>query len=314
MKRHWRYIFPIFAAAGIGISLVAWSGRGTVQSSEISPGARDPRKSQVIHAEATLICQEGAEVTLGSQLAGQIKRVLVKEGQTVRAGELLAELEASEQQAQLDEAQARLAESMIDEKFENSNFDRMKLLSQHGTVSREQFDRSQHEAERAIAQTEVDRAIAARLAAELRKSRITAPFDAIVVQRLVNDQEEVAAGAPVIKLADLSRTWVEAQVDELDAAQIQVGARAAVAIEGYPDRTWQGQVIYIAPEMTRRTEISADPSEPTRAQVLRVRIELKNSAPFKLKQRLEAAIDTEPNSIATAGTLPKIQSLQKQTE
>jgi multidrug efflux pump subunit AcrA (membrane-fusion protein) len=272
------------------VSSVVWWGRG-VGHSEIDVTAT-PMSPPPIHAEATLICQEGAEVTLGSQVAGRLRSIHVKEGETVHAGELLAEIDSSEKQAQFDEAAARLAASMIDEKFERLNLARTTQLSQQSAVSREEFDRAEHEMEKASAQTAINRAAVATLDVELRQSQIKAPFDAVVLQRLVNDQEEVIAGTPVLKLADLGRTWVEAQVDELDAPRVRLGAEADIAVEGDPDLSSRGQVVYIAPEMTARTEISADPSEPSRAQVLRVRIRIPTPAPFKLHERLEAAIET----------------------
>jgi len=109
-----------------------------------------------------------------------------------------------------------------------------------------------------------------------------------------NDEEEVTVGTAVLNLADLGRTWVEAQVDELDATRVRLGADAMVTVEGDPGLRSRGRIVYIAPEMTARTEISADPSEPTRAQVLRVRIRTSAPAPFKLHERLEAAIETTP--------------------
>jgi RND family efflux transporter MFP subunit len=302
VKAHWKYLLTAAGITAFAALIVIWFGRGVGRSAiKITTMPMSPS----IHAEASLICREGAEVTLSAQLAGRLQRVYVKEGQTVHAGQLLAELDSSEPRARFDEAQARLAESMIDEKFARLDFGRMTQLSQHNAVSREQFDRTEHEMERAAAQTEVERAIVARLKAELQKTRITAPFDAVVLKRLANDEEEVRVGTPVLKLADLKRTWVEAQVDELDAPRIRLGERTLVAVEGFAGHEWAGRVAYIAPEMSRRTEISADPSEPTRAQVLRVRIALSAPAPFKLHQRLEVSIETgRENAIANGKTDP----------
>ncbi len=269
-----------------------WGDRG-IGHSEIE-GSTAPILSPPIYAEATLICQEGAEVTLASQVIGRLKAVYVREGETVHAGDLLAEIDSSEEQAQLDEAKARLAESMIDENVQRLNLARITQLSQQSAVSHEELNRAEHEMDKAVALSAINRAAVASFEVELRQSRITAPFDAVVLERLENDEEEVTVGTAVLKLADLGRTWVEAQLDELDATRVRLGADAMVTVEGDPGLRSRGRIVYIAPEMTARTEISADPSEPTRAQVLRVRIRTSAPAPFKLHERLEAAIETTP--------------------
>lgn len=257
-----------------------------------------PTQLKTIHAEATLVCQEGAEVTLGSQLAGQVRHVYVKEGDTVHAGELLIDLESSEEQAELAEAEARVVQGDAQQRYQNARLDRAKQLSSAGTVSRDQFDHVQYDADEANSEVGITRGVMARLTAQLRKTRINAPFDGVVVRRLVNDQEAVNPGSPVLRIADLTRTLVEAQVDELDAPRIQMGAKTLIGIEGYPDQSFPGEVVYIAPELGPRTELSNDPAQPDRSEVLQVRIKMLGPTPFKLRQRLEVAIQANPDPIA----------------
>jgi HlyD family secretion protein len=295
-----RFLVPIAALAAVAIVATALSERSVVYSDIQQRGAL-PVAPQMIHAEATLICQEGAEVTLGSQLSGQIKRIYVKEGDHIHTGDLLVELDASEEQAALSEAQARLAQAEMETQYQQSRFDRSKQLSHYGSLSRDQFDRSQFEVDEAASQASVAKASVARLAAELHKTRIFAPFDAVVVNRVINDQETVNPGTPLLRIADLDRTWVEAQVDELDAARVRVGARTGVGIEGYPSQLWPGEVVYVAPNLGPRTELSNDPAEPDRAEVLKVRVRMLAPAPFKLQQRLEVAIEPGPDPIAKNG-------------
>jgi multidrug efflux pump subunit AcrA (membrane-fusion protein) len=296
-----RFLVPVAALAAVAVVATALSERSVVYS-DIRQSSLLPVAPQMIHAEATLICQAGAEVTLGSQLAGQIEHVLVKEGDHVRAGDLLVELVASEEQAALSEARARLAQAEIETHYQRSRLDRFRQLSQYGYLSKDQFDRAQFDADEAASQAAIASASVARLAAELRKAKILAPFDAVVVKRMINEQETVNPGTPLLRIADLSRTWVEAQVDELDAARVHVGAKSNVGIEGYPDQLWPGEVVYVAPELGPRTELSNDPAEPDRAEVLRVRIKMLAPAPFKLQQRLEAAIVPGPDPIARSGS------------
>jgi len=305
VKSKTRLLVAGLVIAAIPILAIALSEKGNVYS-DTRQSIIQPTAPREIHAEATLLCEEGAEVTLGSQLAGQIKHIYVKEGDRVRTRELLVELESSEEQAELAEAEARLAQSELDQHYQQSRLDRAKRLAYYGTSSRDQSERAQYDADEASSQANVARAVVERLTAQMHKTRITAPFDAVVIQRLVNDQEAVNPGTPVLKIADFNRTWVEAQVDELDAARVRIGAKTSVGIEGYPGESWPGEVIYIAPELGRRTELSNDPAQPDRSAVLRVRIKLLAPAPFKLRQRLEVAVQAGPDPIAHS-----VQSLIK---
>jgi multidrug resistance efflux pump len=76
----------------------------------------------------------------------------------------------------------------------------------------------------------------------LAKTRITSPIDGIVIARPVDSGETIAVGDSVATVADLSRTRVEAEVDEFDAGRIRLGSEVVVSAEGYAGDRWAGRV------------------------------------------------------------------------
>src|SRR5438309_2336401 len=97
----------------LGIALVGGMIAPWVRPAESQPTPPEAPRSHPtrIRSEGRLVAYPGAEVAVGTEVAGTIARVLVSEKATVKAGELLAEIAADEQRAALDEARARIDES-----------------------------------------------------------------------------------------------------------------------------------------------------------------------------------------------------------
>jgi len=93
---------------------------------------------------------------------------------------------------------------------------------------------------------------------------LDAPFDGVVMEKLVVAGQSVMAGAKLYRLADLSTVWVQGDVYENDLSLIQMGAAARIEVAGYPGRTFNGRVTFVSPMVD--PEIRAG----------RVRVELPN--------------------------------------
>ena len=90
------------------------------------------------------------------------------------------------------------------------------------------------------------------------------PVTGIILEKTALRGMRVMAGQTLFKIADLSTVWVEAEVYETDLASVRTGARAAVAVQAYPDRSFNARVTYIYPSVTEQT------------RTVRVRLELPN--------------------------------------
>jgi multidrug resistance efflux pump len=102
--------------------------------------------------------------------------------------------------------------------------------------------------------------------------------------------ETVPAGAQLLTLCDLTRTRIEAEVDEYDAARVALGAEATIRVEGVDGRAYKGKVEEIPDSVTSRRIKPQDPGRPFVTRVLLVKIALLEGTPIKLGQRVEVEI------------------------
>ncbi len=188
-----------------------------------------------------------SQATVRAKLSAEVRRVLVREGERVAAGQVVAEFDtaslraqAAERAATLESARAQLAQS---ERTRESN---AQLVKQN-FVSQNAFDSADagYRAQRATAD-----AAAAQLAQTqvlLSDAVVRAPIAGFVARRHVQPGEKVAFDAPLFAIVDLARLEVQTQVPVSDVAQVTPGARAEVDVEGLPGRVFVGRVDRINP-------------------------------------------------------------------
>jgi HlyD family secretion protein len=246
------------------------------------------RTAATVVAEGWVVSEPDAQVELSAEVAGRIEQT-VRETQTVKRGTLLVQVDARTPEADRAEAQAALAEATADARWQQREVSRLEGLHAKGSVSDAVFDRAIRDRDTARARRDRAAATARRTELTVTRSRILAPFDGVVLSRAAAAGEYVRAGSPLLTLADLSRSRVEAEVDEFDAGRIRVGATARITAVGFHTTDFTGQVVEIAPRLGRRSIRPQDPARPLDTRVLPVRISLPPGS-LKLGQRVEVRI------------------------
>jgi RND family efflux transporter MFP subunit len=286
-----RSVVPALALAALAASVWQWDKvaglRTALADTEKPRKLAPPTRAAGVIAEGRLVAYPGAEVTVGTDLGGRIRRLDAKEKSAVKNGDVLAELDASEQQAAMNEALSRVREADVDIKFLDGEVDRTRALVGSGSLPKQLLDKAERDRDAASARKQSAIATAARLGAVVAKSKIVAPIDGVVLVRHAEAGETVAPGAPLVTIADLSRTRVEAEIDEYDVGRVKLGAPATIRAEGLDGQTWQGKVEEIPDSVTPRRLKPQDPARPTDTRVLRVKIALSGPTPLKLGQRVE---------------------------
>lgn len=219
--------------------------------------------------------------------------MLVEEKDTVRKGQVIAELRADDLRAELAEARARVEEADADIRFADLDIERAEKLLAAKVGTQETADRARRNRDTAYARRETALAAVGRLEAVLAKTRITAPIDGVVISRTVQPGEHVEAGAPLATVADLRRTRIEAEVDEFDAGRVTVGAPVEINAEGFTGQIWKGTVEEIPDAVVGRRLRPQNPGRPSDTRVLMVKVALDGETPLKLGQRVEVKIGTE---------------------
>lgn len=265
-------------------------GTAPAAASDTAPAPADTRSDRVV-AEGRMVTYPGAEVEVAADLSGTLVRLLVKEQDEVRKGQLIAELKADDLRAELAEAQARITEAEADIRFADVDAERADRLLAEKVGTAEAVDRARRNREAAYARRQTALASAERLEAVLAKTRIVAPIHGTVVTRSADAGERIEAGTPLVTIANLKKTRVEAEVDEFDAGRVELGSEVQVTAEGFTGQSWKGTVEEIPDAVLPRRLKPQDPGRPSDTRVLLVKVALAEPTPLKLGQRVEIAID-----------------------
>jgi len=207
---------------------------------------------------------------LGPTLASRVARVLVDQGDTVRAGQLLAELDpvdledrvasgqfaAERASSAIGAAEAQLAEAQSRAQLAGGSARRYAELRAQGFVSQEATDTKGHEAnaakaavDAAAAQLAVSRRDRERALADVAgvgklraQARLVSPVDGVVSARLVEPGTTIVAGQAVVQIIDPTSLWIKARIDQGQAGGVRVGQPAEIVLRSDPKRAYRGQV------------------------------------------------------------------------
>ncbi len=282
-----RILYPI-----LGILILAATG---VQVNATRPKPPAPRVHAVeekprVVAEGRVVTYPGAEVTIGTDVAGTVESLKVQEKETVRRGQTIAVIRADDTRAALGVARARVTEADADIRLYQSEVDRAKNLWDVAVGSRQAWEKADRDLDAARARRTSAAAEVARLEALVEKTIITAPIDGVVITRHAHAGETLDTGEAIVTVANLARTRVEAEVDEFDSARMRLGAPVKVSAEGF-DRSWRATIEEIPDSVVNRRLNPQDPSKPIDTRVLLVKVAFAEATPLKLGQRVEVRID-----------------------
>ena len=194
--------------------------------------------------------------------AGRITRALVKLGDQVRAGQPVYEMSSSA----FYEAVKEYFENQLADKNAAANLKRREAMHEAGILSEREFEEARAEAENARNAYQMSRMALSVFHVDLdhlemgRPITVTAPISGRVVACDLTPGQYVKEDAgPVATIAELSRVWVSAQANELQAARIQPGlTRAQVFRDSAPDAPVDGRIVYVGEmldEQTRATDV-----------------------------------------------------------
>jgi len=167
-------------------------------------------------------------VTLRPEVSGRIQKLGFTDGQRVRRGQVLLQLDDTLQRAQLMQAEAQAA-------IARTNLQRSRELAAQNFVSQSAVD--QNAAALDVAQAQV-----ALAQAQLARMRVTAPFDATAGIRVVNVGDYVKDGADVVTLDDTTAVWVDFKLPERYASRVRGGAPIQAVIDAMADKEFKGTV------------------------------------------------------------------------
>ncbi len=258
----------IAAAAVAVLALVVWAslrdagGRGSPV--ELAAAERRTISSTV---KATGEITPERKVAISAKVIGEIIKLPVKEGDVVRQGELLVEIERDLYEAARDQAKAALEQTQVSlERLQVQLADaqrtlrRTSSLKESGLASQQDLDAAQLAADSAEVEVRAQghsveqyRSALRRAEDDLARTSIRSPMDGIVIQLDAERGETVVPGntnlpgSVIMTIADMSRLLAEVEVSEVDVVQVALGQPAEILIDALgEDKPQHGHVVEIA--------------------------------------------------------------------
>lgn len=278
-----KLLIPLGASAAL-VALVA-----AHREAPAPPAAAPAPDSGWIRCEGRLAAYPGADVVVGTDQSGVILSLPVQEKEVVRKGQLLARVDDREQRASLAAAEARIREQEAEIGFQRNEVARRQRLVDSGVLDARALEDAQTQLQLLEAKADEARSAAGQLRSLLAKREVRAPISGMVLERYTNAGEAVSPGARIVRMADLSKTRVEAEVDEYDLSRLRIGSPVDITVEGSPAH-WKGQVEELPDEVGPRKLKPEDPARPTDIRVLLVKVATPAPLPLKLGQKVELRI------------------------
>jgi len=214
--------------------------------------------TQVVEATGTI--KPVQTITIGAQVSGMIKDVYVDYNSHVKKGQLLAQIDTSLFQAQVDQARATLNSKKASYKkyqselaYKKANYERYKELLGKNYVSKDDYEAAKRTYYVALADVDSTKADIAQASAtlqnnlaNLRYCRIVSPVDGVVISKDVEVGQTVASSFQTPTLfevaQDLTKMRIEASVSEADIGKVKEGQEVDYTLDGYQDRVFKGVV------------------------------------------------------------------------
>lgn len=197
---------------------------------EVAP-ARQATVTTDISSIGTL--QSDESVKVASEVAGRVQEIRFKEGEHVKAGDVLVQLDAALVKASLDETEARLD-------LAEANFSRAQKLQASGSGTARALDEAQ-------AELNTSRALLHSQRVQIAKHTITAPFDGVVGLRSISNGAYIDTGTQLVNLEKIDTLKLDFKVPERHLASISPGQTVMIAVDALPGRTFTGTIYAIDP-------------------------------------------------------------------
>ncbi len=224
---------------------------GSSQSQWVVPEIRNITSD--VNATGTVKLKTGAEVRVGAQLSGIVRRLNVTVGSHVNQEDVLAEIDSRPVTARIDQARAQLALAEVSQSKAQTDFARTQKLIEAGLVPAQQFDEAKAALEACKASVAAAQSGLAAAQVDLAYVDIRAPIAGTIASISTQQGETVAASFTTptfVTIIQEAALEVIAMVDEADIGDVRRGETVTFTTETFPNHEFQGIVTRIAPVAT----------------------------------------------------------------
>ena len=233
-------------------------------------GGKKEREIEFVECEAQIMNLQNSitatgtiepvtQVTVGTQVSGIVSRLYVDYNTVVRKGQVIAELDRTNLESELNNAKANMASAQSSLEYESANYNRYKTLYDKGLVSANEFESAKLSYEKARQTVAQAREQVQKAQTNLGYATITSPIDGVVLSKSVEEGQTVAASFNTPELftiaQDLTDMRVIADIDEADIGCVREGQRASFTVDAYPEDVFSGVVQQVRQEPTTTSNV-----------------------------------------------------------
>ena len=241
----------VIAVVVLALVVSVWRALSTRQQQQLAAATPTPDVTQIELARQDVWTLEPREITqtldlsgtlkalnyavIKARVAGELKEFSVREGDVVKAGQVLARIDPTEYQRRWQQAKDQADAAKAQMEIAQRQWDTNKALVDQGFIAKTALDNSQASYQGAVAthQAAIAGADVARKA--LEDAVLYAPFSGVVALRAAQAGERVSVDAKVLELVDLSQLEVEVPLSPSDSVDVRIGQVAQLQVEDRPE-------------------------------------------------------------------------------
>lgn len=268
-KGRWRWIvLALLALAAVGAGAVmtgVWDISQAADTeepvAEAQPVTSEPRimqlhPSEVFTVERTDLTaalnftgtiQPAQSADISAQVSGIATAVNVQSGQSVQAGQILAQIDIRDLELQLRQQQATRDSTEVQLEAAEQTLERTRSSAERGITPQSTLDTAIAEVDQLRATLGSLQSQVEQVQTNIERATIRAPFSGTVSARMVEPGQVVSSGSVLFSIVDLSRITVDALVPLSGAAQVEIGQTATLSVQGLNDMEFQARVDRISP-------------------------------------------------------------------
>src|SRR4051794_9741346 len=293
----------------------------TARATQVITAAGGSTDLPILVASGYVVARHSSDV--GVKIGGRLARLKFEEGTRVRKGEVMAEIEHADIDAQLEasrrtvaESEAQLAQAVAGRDEDNRGYERQRALMKDGITTDAALTAAQAAAAVSAARVRSAEAAIASARARVRVSEealentnVRAPFDGVVIKKRAGGGETVSPfgvqgqssreGGAIATIADLGELEVQTEVSENGVAKLKAAMPAEVKLQAYQDQIYKGRLRQIFPSADRAKAIVE-----VRVTILnpdaRVKPEMTASVTFQERSAARPSSEAEPSATGSA--------------
>lgn len=239
-------IASILLAIAIGSTIYSFTHKEEVLQVE-TVHIKNGNISNVITATGTIEATKQVEV--GTQVSGVVQKIYVDYNSTVKAGQLIAELDKENLQEVLQQAKSAYNVALQDQNYKQVIYDRQNQLYKANVISKADYQEALFNLNTAKGTAQQQNSNLRKAQTNLGYANIYSPIDGVVLSKNVDEGQTVAASYSTPTLftiaKDLKQMQVEANVDEADIGAVKEGQRVTFMVDAFPDEEFSGSVTQV---------------------------------------------------------------------